>query len=73
MSDPMSRDEILSHAGRAIGKVDRDGTRGLTCLTMVETEALVLVAVAAGVPALKRDERINVRLIPTPQEETPDA
>lgn len=49
----MSTDhEILAAAGRAIGRIDRDGPRALTSLSTNETEAMALALVILGLVAI---------------------
>ena len=54
MSDPRPFTHAQLHdlAGRAIGRVDAFGTRGATDLSTDQIEALVCVAVLAGVASI---------------------
>ena len=44
--------EILERAARAIGKVDHFGQRGLTLISMEDTEAMCLALVILGLVAV---------------------
>lgn len=44
--------EILERAARAIGKVDHFGQRGLTLISMEDTEAMCLALVMLGLVAV---------------------
>lgn len=64
----MPVNEVLTLAGRAIGKIERLGKRGLSMITERETEALVLLAVAQGMRPVARDE--EVKDAPKPRSNT---
>ncbi len=45
---PILARDMLERASRALGKVDLHGRRGVTMLSLDETEALALVAASCG-------------------------
>lgn len=51
---PMTMPALLVLAGSAVGKVDRDGRRGVTLVDMEEIEAMALLLALLGLPALPR-------------------
>ena len=48
----LSEREILERAARAVGKVDHFGPRGLTLISMEDTEAMCLALVLLGLVAV---------------------
>lgn len=48
MNATLTTDQIQDRARAAIRKVDLNGLRGITCLSIEEIEALVVVAVLSG-------------------------
>lgn len=49
---PMTEREMLEHAARAIGRIDRDGDRGVTMITKEEIWAMALTLVRLGLVAV---------------------
>lgn len=45
---PPTRAEILARAARALGRIDRDGHRALTALSVQEVEAMALALLLLG-------------------------
>ena len=45
---PMTERQMLELAARAVGKIDRDGIRGVTRITADETVAMALTLVCLG-------------------------
>lgn len=66
----LTGNHALTLAGRAIGKIDRGGKRGITLVTYDEVEAMAALLVLHGVPALGPDEIVTDRQTPpeTPLE-----
>lgn len=58
----MTEREILERAARAIGRIDRDGPRGVTLLSMAEIEAMALALVCLGLVAIPPGEPAPARL-----------
>lgn len=54
---------VLERAALALGKIDRDGLRGLTTLSTVEIEAMALALVGFGLIAVQRGQRMPERLV----------
>ena len=57
MSDPrqpLDVKDIIVRAACGLGKVDRDGRRGVTLCDMEEIEAMALLLAALGLPAVPR-------------------
>ncbi len=50
---PMTEREMLEHAARAIGRIDRDGDRGVTMITKEEIWAMALTLVRLGLVAIQ--------------------
>lgn len=48
---PMTEREMLEHASRALGRIDRDGDRGVTMVTKEEIWAMALLLVRLGLVA----------------------
>ncbi len=48
----MSEREMLEHAARAIGRIDRDGDRGVTMVSKEEIWAMALTLVHLGLIAI---------------------
>lgn len=59
MTDRMTTEEMLTRAGRAVGKIDRHGARGVTYVTFDEIEAMAAALACLGVPALRDDAVIE--------------
>lgn len=66
----LTGNHALTLAGRAIGKIDRDGRRGLTMVTYDEVEAMAALLALHGVPALAANEVVTDRQ--TPPETPPE-
>lgn len=49
MTEPLSEHDILTRAARAVARVDREGMRGVTNLSMSEIEAMALALVILGI------------------------
>lgn len=45
--------ETLERAARAVGKIDRDGERGLTLVNTQEIEAMAMVLVLCGLAPIR--------------------
>lgn len=56
---PLTTDQMLERAARALGKFDLWGRRGLTMITADEIEACVCLLAALGLPPLGRDEAVD--------------
>lgn len=48
---PMTEREMLEHASRALGRIDRDGDRGVTMVTKEEIWAMAMTLVHLGLVA----------------------
>lgn len=48
----MTDREILIAAGRALGRIDRDGIRAITRISVAEIEAMALALVVLGLKAI---------------------
>lgn len=54
---------LLERAALALGKIDRDGLRGLTTLSTADIEAMALTLVAFGLIAVQPGQRMPERLV----------
>lgn len=66
---PMTEREMLEHAGRAIGRIDRDGDRGVTMVTKTEIWAMALTLVRLGLVAIQPGADAPEVLLLTQNEE----
>lgn len=48
--------DILITAARALGRIDRDGVRGLTSLSVNDIEAMALALVILGLTSISPDQ-----------------
>lgn len=55
MTERLTNEQMLTRAARAVGKVDRYGARGVTCVSFDEIESMAATLAALGVPALPPD------------------
>lgn len=53
--DRLTEAQILHHAGRAIGKINRRGRRGIHTVTTDEIEAMAIFCAVNGVPEIVPD------------------
>lgn len=49
MSERLSEHEILTRAARAVARIDTEGPRGITNLSMLDIEAMALALVILGI------------------------
>ncbi len=64
--------QVLEGASRAVGRIDAQGVRGLTGLSVTDIEDMALALVAFGLIATPPGETPPERLISTPEKEAPD-
>jgi len=50
MPDPISIASVLHRAARAVARIDAQGVRGITTLSMNDIEAMALALVILGLP-----------------------
>ncbi len=50
MSKPVPSATLIRRASRAVARVDRDGLRGITLLSIEEIEAMAIMLAALGFP-----------------------
>ncbi len=56
--------ELTERAQRGVGKVDRDGRRGATLVSLDEVEAMAILLAVLGVPPIHPDAYAPPNLIP---------
>jgi len=59
--------DILITAARALGRVDRDGVRGLTSLSVDDIEAMALALVILGLTSISPDQGEPPETLTVPQ------
>ncbi len=59
--------EILETAARALGRIDRDGLRGITGLSITEIEAMALALVGFGLVAIPPGAKAPAQIIIIPE------
>jgi hypothetical protein len=70
--NPKSMRAVLEGASRAVGRIDAQGIRGLTGLSVADIEDMALALVAFGLIATPPGETPPARLISTPEKEAAD-
>lgn len=70
--NPKTMRQVLEGASRAVGRIDAQGIRGLTGLSVTDIEDMALALVAFGLIATPPGEDLPARLIFTADKEATD-
>ncbi|MFN4172772.1 MAG: hypothetical protein ACK4GW_13560 [Pseudorhodobacter sp.] len=64
---PPDARKVLETVARALGRIDRDGMRAITSLSVTEIEAMALTLVGFGLIAIPPGADVPARLIIIPE------
>lgn len=67
MSEPLTTRKMLERASRALGKIDRDGMRGVMTLSAQEIEAMAVSLATLGLVPVRPGDVAPTQLIIPPK------